>query len=443
MTGDPTAQRTRPVRESSDRPVRGPIRGSICGWEWVAAAAAFLAVNLASGAFQERIGYHEGRGSDGAVYFGVAAQLSISVRPQAQAPFVYRLGTPWLASLLPGKDLIAHFEAVNTAANAISTALLLLWLGRYVGNARVRVLLVLAFVAQWHAPVRFTHFYPTLVEPWAIAFVLAGLLALERARVQPTALRVGSLALVSCVGVCFREVVLMVPLAFCFAGNPLPIGAAERDGKGLAGLLQRLLPLALATLTLLGVRQLAIQVNDYTFSGQVLRFLDHKPPWRYPLAWLIAFGPALFLVVYDWRRAGRFLADRQHLLVLLAATAALAYVGGSDTERFLFWSAPIVYALIGRAIEHHGAALRSVGLASSLVVAQCVSERVFWATPDFPGEGFESRTPILTPPSTDVPYRDVFAFASVEVASVALLQYLALGVVLLLWLWLRSRRAGA
>lgn len=36
---------------------------------------------------------------------------------------------------------------------------------------------------------------------------------------------------------------------------------------------------------------------------------------------------------------------------MLLAFAILAWIGGSDTERILYWSAPIVYILIGKSLE--------------------------------------------------------------------------------------------
>src|SRR5262249_13799960 len=65
----------------------------------------------------------------------------------------------------------------------------------------------------------------------------------------------------------------------------------------------------------------------------------------------------------------------------LVACAVLAYVGGHDTERYLLWAAPVVYVLVGLALERHRAALSSAWLIAVLVAAQAVSGRGFWAIP--------------------------------------------------------------
>ena len=61
---------------------------------------------------------------------------------------------------------------------------------------------------------------------------------------------------------------------------------------------------------------------------------------------------------------------------------ALAYVGGSDTERILGWAAPVVYVLIGRAIEAYWPVLRRHPVATAaLAIVQLLSARVFWPVP--------------------------------------------------------------
>ena len=108
----------------------------------------------------------------------------------------------------------------------------------------------------------------------------------------------------------------------------------------------------------------------------------HKSPDQYVMGWLTAFGPVIAVVLYDWRRALRLLADHEWLAALMAGCAALSLVGGSDTERFAFWSLPVVYLLLARAIEHHAGVLRSRVLIAALVISQAIAARVFWGIPD-------------------------------------------------------------
>lgn len=400
--------------------------------EWLLVLGAFVAVNWLSAAFQEPISFNEGRGSDGVVYVGVATQFSGGVRPEGRAPFVYRIGTPLLATLVPGPLRLGDFEVVNIVGNAIACALLLLWLRLYLDDWRVRTALVVCFISQWHGPVRYVHYYPASVEPWIHVFLLAGLILMQRARENPRPIRIVALAVVSAVGVLFREVMLLVPLAFCFA--VFPIRGERRSSPAIAfGL-----PLLSGVVALLCVRSLVIQVNDYSFGAQAMRFLAEKSLWRYVLAIFIAFGPVVVVPLYDWRGSLRFLSSHKPLLAFGAATALLAFVGGSDTERFLYWSMPVVYVLIGRAIEHRRHAF-GIGLAVALIAAQSLSQRLFWVIPDFPGD-FPHRLPLLTPTSSEVPYTDLLALASPRVGGWALVEFALLGVVTLIALSVRERR---
>ncbi len=407
--------------------------------EWVAVFAAFAAVSIGSSLYQERITLHQGRGSDGAAYFGVAAQLSIPVRPEARAPFVYRLGTPLLVSWLPGPVRLGQFEAVNLAGGLLATGLLVFWLRHSILDWKVRFALVVLFVTQWHGPIRYAHYYPATVEPWGHVFLLAGLLCLNRMRAQRTFATVAGLTLVCAVGVVFREAVLLVALAALLLGNP--IRAWDRGNGPRLRAVDAIAALA-AGAVLVAVHTVAIATNEYAFSSQVLRLIETNASWRYLLAWFVAFGPILVTLLYGWRSLGRYLIRRQELLAFLLGVGMLAYIGGSDTERFLYWSAPVIYLLVGMSVERLRP-LAATAWWALLVASQTISQRWFWTVPDFPGDERSSGFVLLTPWSSDVPYRDVLAFASRDVAVESLAQYGLLTVGLLAWLWVRERRSRA
>jgi hypothetical protein len=107
-----------------------------------------------------------------------------------------------------------------------------------------------------------------------------------------------------------------------------------------------------------------------------------KPPTSYLLGWFAAYGPVLALLVFDWKNVARDLRAQPILLVFVALCSALAYFGGSDTERFVFWSMPVVYLLIARAFERHLLVFRSAAIAVALLASQAVSARLFWTIPD-------------------------------------------------------------
>lgn len=85
--------------------IREPVSSLLNGrkifyGEIIVVSIAFLLVNLASQHFQKTIVVNGGKGWDGVNYYASAEQISRGERPRAEALYVYRLGTPFLASLL-------------------------------------------------------------------------------------------------------------------------------------------------------------------------------------------------------------------------------------------------------------------------------------------------------------------------------------------------------
>jgi hypothetical protein len=125
----------------------------------------------------------------------------------------------------------------------------------------------------------------------------------------------------------------------------------------------------------------ASPVAGRSFSAAVAQWI-HKPLSSYVLAWLASFGPVVAIALFDWRGGLAYLRDHQPVGLLLAICAVLAFVGGSDTERFVFWSAPVILLLVGRGVEHHERILSNRYLLSAIVIAQAIVARVFWPIPD-------------------------------------------------------------
>src|SRR5215471_15199780 len=101
--------------------------------------AMFVLVNIVSAFSQVQIGVNDGKGWDGAWYVTVAQEISSGKPLVAEAPFVYRVGTPFLAALVDKDNLILGFKVVNLAANVTLTVLLMLWLRLFVRDWRVRL----------------------------------------------------------------------------------------------------------------------------------------------------------------------------------------------------------------------------------------------------------------------------------------------------------------
>jgi hypothetical protein len=419
------------------------VRGRIL--EAIVIFLAFALVNVASQAFQEPLSYHELVESgvfDAAYYHVMAEQLSLGELPETYAPFVYRIGTPLLVGLLFDDDnLLLGFKVVNLVANALTVILLVHWLRLYLGDWRIRVLLVLLFLTQWHAPVRFLYYYPPFVDPWMFVFLLLGLILTHEVRQRPSWTKPLCLGVLSFVGVVFREVVLVIPLALLFVSNPIVTWA---------GLLPRLtslrklreairlpplafvVPLGLGFLGLLATHLIATPLPGYSFVLTAIQWAYEKPAPTYLHAWFIAYGPIIAVALYDWRRLSSFLRDNQFMLTYLLSFAVLGWVGGSDTERILYWAMPVVYVLIGKAVEDTFDLIKAWPLATVLILSQLVSQRVFWTLPQYPSD-HPTPWPILTVPSSRFQFLDLFSVhAERTIEAVSLVQYMVL-CALVLW----------
>lgn len=406
----------------------------------------FLLVNVASFLAQDRISHNSGKGWDGVVYYSVAEQFSRGQLPHASAPFVYRIGTPFLASLAPIDNLLDAFWIINILANAVTVFLLSAFFRMHLRDWKIRTLLLALFMFQWHGPVRFVFLYPAYVDSLFFAFLIAGLILLTKLKSRISVGAIILLAIIMFIGAAFREAVLLVALAAPFIENPMDADLLlwKNWRRKIACIrISLLVPLATGFLGLAVTHLLATQTNSYSFLSTAFMWAYEKPLPGYILAWFIAFGPLLAVTVYDVKGCWRFLMREQYLLILLLGYATLGWIGGSDTERIVYWSMPVIYLLTGLAIERHGELLRSVPLVLTLVGLQAVSQRITWATPDYPN-GFRHRIPFLTPIGENFPNLDLYSYHGNRlVESVSLLQYALCAVCIVLWLYNRSIKREA
>jgi hypothetical protein len=403
---------------------------------------AFLLVNFLSIAFQKTISFNDGKGWDGRSYYKIAEEFSKGQLPEAPGPFVYRIGTPFLASLLSRDDLLFGFKIANLIANTCLMALFIIWLRLYITDWKIRVLLSMLFFTQWHGPIRFVYFYPAYTDPWAFVFLLAGLIGVHKARAKHRIIVICVLSLVTFVGVMIREIAILVSIALLFSMNPI-----RRDHDSVFSVrtvsripLMFFLPLLFGFLSIAGVHVIATQTNDYSFIKAAIQCAYDKPLLTYVHAWFIAYGPVIIIVVYHWRQALAFLINHQFQLVYLIAVALLGWIGGVDTERFLYWSMPVIYIIIGKVLESNTSLLKSPFFVIVLGLSQCISQRLIWAIPDFPNT-FSHSLPILTPIGSKIPYLDLWSYHGAFVVQfISLSQYLLLGLALLVWLNHRAKR---
>jgi len=412
---------------------------------------------------QPRISHNEGLGFDGLYYAAITLQIAGGDPPQTIAPYVMRPGVPWLAAHFLPTDrstgdgtsdddqaveisrLVRDYLVMDVVANVATGMALLVLLGRYVGTRSGRFLANVLFATAWIGPIRLSCVVPVHVDFVSMAGVSWGLVLVDWMGRTQRMRWVWLLAGMSFVFASVHEVFYAVPLAFLLVANPWRGADSSKDDSPRWNV-ATLLPLVAAGTMYVLVRQYVQPVDQRgnSFYWQHAREMLLGKPWHFPpVAWLSVFGPALLLVGYDYRGVAGFLKRRQYFGAYLGLAIAVAVLGGTDTERLIFFSFPVVYILIGRAWDRYGhLILASPALLCLFAIGQSLSQRLFFRTPDYPTDA-PIRLPILTPWGWEFPYVELFtAFAPTVVPLLTTLEYLVLCVALW-WLLARADRASA
>jgi len=103
--------------------------------------AIFALTSLVSAFRQKQNTFDEGLAWE-RPYYTMAGEFARHEPIATMSPYVYRVGTPWLVSLISPGDLFRGFRIVNTTGSFLASIVLLFWLSGYIKDWRLRVLLV-------------------------------------------------------------------------------------------------------------------------------------------------------------------------------------------------------------------------------------------------------------------------------------------------------------
>ncbi len=405
--------------------------------------AIFLCINLLTYHFQAPITWNEGRGIDGVYYYEVAEQFAKGEPIQSFGPFVYRVGSSYLAALIDPTHLLRGFLISDVAANFLSAILMVFWFRFYISDWRLRVLLSTLLMAVWIAPYRFAYYYPAHNEPWAMVFIFGGFILIEKIAKNPSSLNIALFTALVFIGTMFKETIILLPLSLFFIHNPIsPFREFYKiTRKKFVSMLKVMfpiryvIPLLACVLASLIVHSMVKQTDDYSMIRNAFGWGYTRSPFEYILSWLSVCGPIFFLCLYSWRVLYQFLWEHQHLLIYFLAILVAAWCGGWDVERYVLLGAPVIYVLIGLAILENKKLISWVPLAIILIVTQAIAERIFWTIPDHNPEDVTTQLPFLTVMSSKMRYYDMFANHGKHhiVMVTALFEYFALGI-LIFWM---------
>jgi len=433
------------IATPADQPLTTTARGRFS--EVAIVAAIGIAVAVASLIFQRQLTVNNGHGWDGNFYYMMAEQAGDGQRLTTEAPFVYRILVPLMAAVVSPNDYMQGFQIVNAVAIAVMIVLMIVWFRLYVSSVPIRIALIALFLTAWAGPLRSYFWYPVLVDYWLLPALLAGLLIVEKMR------RGGRLAIwlpilcaVSIFAATVREAGLLVPLAALFTFNPISGRGKDLRAK-LRGFLSirplLAIPALAGGITLVGIRVLVVTTGAYGFLISAGHWLIYKRLDIYALGWFVAFGPVLILPIFYWRACLQFLRLHQAIAAFLVGLVGIAWIGGADTERFLFWGAPVIYLMIGLGLQELACERPRVAFIAILVILQAVSARLFWVLPAAAVAPSQvSETVVLTPIGTNIAIDNVTASdAATSVQLASEFEYLLIAVLLLgMLIWMRRRR---
>ncbi len=417
-------------------------------WEWPLALLLIAVAFFWARQLESPISFQDGFGWDGVEYGRMAAQFAAGEAPRAEAPFVYRIGTPWLVAQLSPDNPLAGFWLLNLGAALVAPLLLFAWFKSFKLKAIIRLLMLASFLFAWHTPLRFTFYYPVWVDPLMWLWWLLGLLMLLKTPRRPGPIWLVSWTLFAASGAAIREVILLLPLLLALRGHKAgELLALWRQPQKLAARffaqlhLVDLLPFAAGVGVLLLIQAWATPTNSYSFASTAIIWLYQKgiPHMLHGLQ--LAFSPMIFaglLLALKQKNWKGFAGDTATPLFFALCLFVLGWTGGSDTERILYWAAPLLMVIAGTGLKGLLDKRRGWLWLALLILLEAAGQRWILPTPDYLAEAV-SGWPVLTFWNDGTQYLDLYSFhGERRLEALSLAQYTLVNG-FIAWLIMRTR----
>lgn len=402
--------------------------------EWVSVALIFGVTSALSIVFQHPLTINGGKGWDGMYYYnmiGIVRTWITTGTAEYFSPYAYRVGTPLLVLLANPNDIFTGFKIVNQAAIITYVILFVVWLRYFVTDWRIRVLVSGLMITHYLGVVRWIYVYPINVDCWPLTLVTGALILMHRERLKPHWGNMAGLTLLSFIGLFFKESLIIIPTAFLIGNNPLKKVRLKPFSIGIEKPLYYSLPL-IAAVAALGIMHKTMLVNEDYYVHYMILMILTRSPITFVVGLLYVFGPVLFLPFIDWKRQGKFLLAQPDLAVFIALGLVMTWFGTTDTERIALTISPMMYVLIGIAIENFRNVI-TVPLAALLGAAQVLAQRLVWTTPDYPSTA-PPAWPIFVAQGNNVQFFDLFSTYTPGAALIAFGEYAVLFAVVIVWI---------
>ncbi len=298
---------------------------------------------------QPIIKLNQGHPWDADVYYRMAEQVASNQPFFGAKPFIYRIGMPFVVGKLFPHNIMLGFSVVSAIFSVGIVVSIAKLLNRYISSFYIVFTLLCLLVINPNGPVRFYSFMPVFTDSSALFFITAifALRAVEGASILVNAY----ILLLSIVGVCFREVVVIAPLSLLIESIYWQY-ILKRESKksrspwiflsvigGFGGII----------VTHLMVKPIGL----YTFSSHALYSIKLliENLEIFLVALCVIYGPVFLILLLNPRRVFKIIAKYPYIGIYLLIVLGLAVVGGTHTDRFIFWAFPSVLLVLGLLVE--------------------------------------------------------------------------------------------
>ena len=370
-------------------------------------------------------------------YYQMAQQSTTEWPIQGSKPFIYRIGLPWLAGQFSADNLLHGFYLINAVWGLLTLGVFFALLELLFTSRWLNALLSVLFIVNINSPFRFNALYPIMTDP-PFLFFSTLLIYLDVKHQTYTSWTTALCTGLSFIGVFFREVTLLAPVASCLAYS---VSAFVTNIPWTpVQLFRRSLPVVAGGIGILLTHHIVIPTGEYTFLGQTLLvFSAHwDKPLAYPLGPFLTYGPLLFLPLFFAHTATwQFCKAFPVLPIYGRGILLLTLVGGYHGVRFFFWGYCAVLPLIGATISdmQRYSHKRQASIFVPLVLLQILACHPFGVLPDVPSliaPDFPSYY-FLFPYGQDAHYAHLWPHAMSEgLRQLVLYQYAAIGASLFL-----------
>jgi hypothetical protein len=454
-------------------------------WEFFGISLLILAAIVFSGLYQKQITFQNGRCWDGLEYCKMAEQIVNNQPISARAPFVYRIGTSFLAAKLFPYDLNYGFKFINICAGVVGIYLLWFWLTLFIQNKAVRSLLSASYIFYWQAPLRFSFYFPFHADSIALMFLFAGLILLKYIIDAYSIKKLIFFTGITFIGVFFREICLIPALILILIkiypvqtlkSNPTQTLPAREGFKKKSNPTQTLptredfktgiktffnnffsslspfgegfklssefvmssvyiVPLFLGITGIIITHFLGSQDNNYSFFKSAVFWIYKKAVFQYFHAWFLSIGSIFTVVLYYFSENIEFMKKNKYIFIHLLIMIFISFAGGSDTERMIIWSVPVIYVLIGNIVSKHKNVFNSPIILIIIILTQLISIRAFLLIPDYP-DNDSFQIPFLTPISNHFPLFNLWTIHGDEkILLISFTEYVTLALFLSYYFW--------